>query len=66
MVLVTHHVEEILPCFTHVLVLKEGAVLASGAKREVLTSECLSEAYGASLSLEASGDRYRLTLLSNG
>jgi iron complex transport system ATP-binding protein len=66
MVLVTHHVEEILPCFTHVLVLKQGAVLASGTKQDVLNSACLSEAYGAPLGLEASGDRYRLTLLSNG
>ncbi|QIF06063.1 ATP-binding cassette domain-containing protein [Roseimicrobium sp. ORNL1] len=65
MVLVTHHVEEILPCFTHVLVLKQGAVLAAGTKQDVLTSERLSEAYGAPLSLEASGDRYRLTLLSS-
>jgi iron complex transport system ATP-binding protein len=52
LVLVTHHVEEILPCFTHVLLLKAGQVLAQGVKAEVLTSEALSEAYGASVSLK--------------
>ena len=65
LVLVTHHVEEILPCFTHVLVLKQGSVLASGTKQGVLTSACLSDAYGAPLSLEANGERYRLKLLAN-
>ena len=38
LVLVTHHVEEIMPAFSHVLVLKEGAVLAAGPKVKVLTS----------------------------
>ena len=35
MVLVTHHVEEIVPIFSHVLVLKAGRVLASGARAVV-------------------------------
>ncbi len=62
LVLVTHHVEEILPCFTHVLVLKKGEVLSSGERDNVLTSEHLSEAYGASVCLEQVGERYRLHL----
>src|SRR3989454_941689 len=44
LVLVTHHVEEIMPAFTHVLVLKEGKVLAAGAKKKVLTSAVFSKA----------------------
>ena len=32
LVLVTHHVEEIMPAFSHVLILKDGAVLAAGPK----------------------------------
>ena len=63
LVLVTHHVEEILPCFTHVLVLKQGAVLAAGRKDEVLSSAQLSDAYGAPLRLDGDGERYRLSLL---
>ncbi|MFZ4768391.1 MAG: ABC transporter ATP-binding protein [Roseimicrobium sp.] len=62
MVLVTHHVEEILPCFSHVLVLRQGRVLALGSKESVLTAGHLSEAYGAALKLETIGERYRLHL----
>ncbi len=64
MVLVTHHVEEILPCFTHVLVLKQGQVLASGPKDAVLHSALLSEAYGATLELARVETRYRLSLVT--
>ncbi len=41
-VLVTHHVEELPPGITHVLLLREGAVVASGLARDVLTAEHLS------------------------
>jgi len=62
LVLVTHHVEEIMPAFTHVLVLKSGRVLAAGEKRNVLTSETLAEAFGARLSVTAANGRYLLTV----
>ena len=62
LVLVTHHVEEILPCFTHVLLLREGRVHAAGPRDLVLSSDHLSEVYGAKVRLEAAGDRYRLHL----
>ncbi len=39
---VTHHPEEILPGFTHALLLHQGAVFAQGRKEEVLTSKNLS------------------------
>jgi iron complex transport system ATP-binding protein len=51
LVLVTHHVEEITPRFTHVLVLRGGRVLAAGRRRAVLTSSNLSAAFGARLKL---------------
>ncbi|HSJ04837.1 MAG: ABC transporter ATP-binding protein [Verrucomicrobium sp.] len=64
MVLVTHHVEEILPCFSKVLLLKDGKVLHSGSKEEVLTAENLSLAYGAPLHVTLVGtDRYSLQVL---
>lgn len=66
LILVTHHVEEILSCFTNVLLLRQGRVLAAGAKRNVLTSKRLSEAYGAKLELETVSGRYRLHLVSGG
>lgn len=62
LVLVTHHVEEILPCFNRVLLMKGGKVLGAGEKGRVLTSAKLSEAYGAKLRLRTSDGRYRLIL----
>ena len=60
--MVTHHVEEILPSMTHVLVLKQGRVLNAGPKNDVLSSEVLSEAYGAPVTLSERGDRYQLSV----
>jgi len=64
-VLVTHHVEEIAPLFNRVLILKQGRVLASGLKSEILTSARVSEALGAELTLRLTGERYSLTLDSS-
>jgi iron complex transport system ATP-binding protein len=60
LVLVTHHVEEIMPAFTHALVLRAGRVLATGMRREVLTSAHLTVAFGAKLTLRRAGDRLAL------
>ncbi|MCF8564537.1 ABC transporter ATP-binding protein [Alicyclobacillus tolerans] len=45
-VYVTHHTEEVLPFFTHVLLLKNGTVVAAGPKEDVLRNETLSETLG--------------------
>jgi iron complex transport system ATP-binding protein len=58
LVLVTHHVEEIPPGFTHLMLLRDGGVVAQGLLEDVLTSENLTEAFGQDLVLERSGDRY--------
>jgi iron complex transport system ATP-binding protein len=60
LVLVTHHVEEITPAFTHALLLREGRVLAAGPRAQVLTSKNLSATFGAPLRLSRSGSRFRL------
>ena len=62
MVLVTHHLEEIPPGFTHALVLKGGRVLAQGALRETVTSEILSEAFALQLAVESRDGRYTARL----
>jgi iron complex transport system ATP-binding protein len=62
LVLVTHHVEEIMPVFTHVLVLKDGAVLAAGKKAATLDSAILARAFKARMKLQKSGRRYLLTV----
>jgi iron complex transport system ATP-binding protein len=62
LVLVTHHVEELMPAFSHVLVLKGGRVLAAGPKTQVLTSSTLSRAFDASVRLQRKRGRYSLAV----
>jgi iron complex transport system ATP-binding protein len=57
LVLVTHHVEEIMPAFTHALLLRAGRVHAAGPRAQVLTSKNLSAIFGASLQLARRGPR---------
>lgn len=62
LVLVTHHVEEIAPAFSHVLMLKGGRVLAAGPKKAVLTAKLLGEAFGAPVKLRPRAGVYSLTV----
>ncbi|HHT7803274.1 ABC transporter ATP-binding protein [Streptococcus suis] len=48
---VTHHAEEITSNFSHVLLLKEGKVLAQGPKQDILTPDLLSDFYGNQVEL---------------
>jgi iron complex transport system ATP-binding protein len=57
-VLVTHHVEEIPPGFTHALLLRQGQVVAQGLLDDVLTEDNLSVTFGQKLQLERSGERF--------
>jgi iron complex transport system ATP-binding protein len=58
MMLVTHHVDEIPPGFTHALLLREGRVLVAGKIDRVLTSGNLSECFGVPLTLARHGHRW--------
>jgi iron complex transport system ATP-binding protein len=62
LVLVTHHVEEIVAGFSHVLVLRAGKVLAAGSRESVMTSATLSQAFDAPLRLTANSGRYSLAV----
>jgi iron complex transport system ATP-binding protein len=62
LVVVTHHVEEIMPVITHVLLLKAGGVLAAGKKADSLKSDLLSRAFASRLHLNAANGRYSLTV----
>lgn len=57
-VLITHHVEEIPPGFTHAMLLKEGGVVAQGLIDDVITAENLSAAFSQSITLEKVDDRF--------
>jgi iron complex transport system ATP-binding protein len=57
-VMVTHHVEEIPPGFTHALLLESGKVTAAGPIDEVITGEVLSNTFGIPLTVEHSDGRF--------
>lgn len=62
MVLATHHIEEIPPSFTHALVLKDGAVLASGKIAEIINSKTLSTAYGVKVKVFKKAGKFFLKI----
>ncbi len=62
LVLVTHHVEEIIPLITHVLLLRAGKTLAAGTKAQVLNSRNLSATFGAPVQMRVANGRYRLNV----
>jgi len=65
LVLVTHHVEEIMPVFTHALIMKVGGKLTEGPIGQVLKSEFLSEAFGTEMELRRASGRYALKVRAN-
>lgn len=65
LVLVTHHVEEIPPGFTDVLLLREGRVVAAGPIEITLTKENLEATFGLPLVLEQHGRRWAARALTD-
>ena len=62
-VMVTHHVEEIPPGFTHVMLLKEGRIVAQGPKDQVLTDATLTETYKVPISVRWDHERPWISIL---
>ncbi|MDP9696015.1 UNVERIFIED_ORG: iron complex transport system ATP-binding protein [Arthrobacter globiformis] len=60
-VLVTHHLEEVPPGFTHAMLMRDGEVVAAGPVEEVLTSGNLSETFGLPLDVSVNAGRYTAT-----
>jgi iron complex transport system ATP-binding protein len=58
LVLVTHHVEEIPPGFTHALLLRGGTAVAQGLIGDTLTDELLSATFGARLKVAHDDGRF--------
>lgn len=63
-VLVTHHVEEIPPGYTHVALLRHGGLVAAGPIAETLTSQNLTRTFGLPLVVEQRGERFTARSLS--
>jgi len=62
LVLVTHHVEEITPGFTHALLLRDGRTIAQGPRQLTLTSARLSQVFGEPVALRRRAGRLHLHL----
>lgn len=60
LILTTHHVEEIMPVFTHALMLREGHVTTCGPLKSSLTSRNLTKTFGHPVRLQISGRNYLL------
>jgi iron complex transport system ATP-binding protein len=60
LVLVTHHIEEIVPEFTHLLALRKGRVAYAGPKSRGLEAEMLAKVFNARLAVRKSASRYHL------
>jgi len=59
---VTHHVDEILPCFAKTLLIKEGNVFAASDTSDVLTSALMSEFFAVPVDIEKRNGRNWLTV----
>lgn len=62
LIYVTHHIEEILPCFTHTLLLKAGEVDQAGKTEEVLTARRLTNFFGVPVHIQRSQGRSWVSL----
>jgi iron complex transport system ATP-binding protein len=62
LVLITHHVEEIVPAIAQVVLLQRGRILCAGPKQDVLTSENLTHLFGAPVTVHRSLGYYTATL----
>jgi iron complex transport system ATP-binding protein len=59
-VMVTHHLSDLIPEIDRVILMQRGRIVADGPKREVLTEERLSELFGLPLDLAERGGYYNL------
>jgi iron complex transport system ATP-binding protein len=57
-ILVTHHLHEIPPEITRIILLREGKVIADGNKQDLLTSEHLTRLYGIPMQLHRADGFY--------
>jgi iron complex transport system ATP-binding protein len=63
MLLITHHIEEILPEIGRIVMLREGRLHRDGTKAELLTSETLTELFGLGITVTPRGDWYHADII---
>jgi iron complex transport system ATP-binding protein len=64
--LVTHHVDEIIPEIARVILLRAGRIVCDGVKAGVLTATHLSDAFDAAVSVEQSGGYFHVRVSETG
>lgn len=57
-IMVSHHLEDLPRSVTHALLLRDGAVLAQGVVREMITSELVSECFGFPIVVDSLDGRW--------
>lgn len=65
-VYVTHHVEEIVPLFTHVALIRDGRIAAAGPKHEILTEDTIKHTYDIPVEIQWHEDRPWIHVRSGG
>jgi iron complex transport system ATP-binding protein len=58
-ILVTHHLADIIPEINRVILLKDGRIVQDGLKSDVLTSEALANLYGVPIEVSQHGGYYQ-------
>lgn len=62
LILVTHHIEEVIPEIERIILLKQGKALFDGPKEDILTSSNLSEIFGHPVKLNAKNGHYKVNV----
>lgn len=65
MIYVTHHIEEIMPSFTHALFIKDGRIVTKGEKKSVLTDAVLEETFKLPVRVHWENERPWVTIQSS-
>ncbi|WP_342551452.1 ATP-binding cassette domain-containing protein [Paenibacillus sp. FSL R7-0652] len=65
-VYVTHHVEEIVPLFTHVALIRDGRIAAAGPKHDILTADTIKHTYDIPVDIQWYEDRPWIRVRSGG
>lgn len=61
-ILITHHIEEILPEFSHILLLQDGTVFDQGKREKVISESSLSDFFERPITIDWRHDRAWMTL----
>ena len=65
-ILVTHHVEEILPEIGRVVLMQDGKIFRDGPKRDVLTSQALTDLFGSPIEIRSADGYYAAEVAMHG